>query len=395
MAERVTDEDRELLEELGADTAPAAVGGRSAREQRIIAGFEEIERFVEEHGRPPQHGANRDIFERLYAVRLDRIRELPECREVLKGLDRRGLLATAHPVGATDADAEQSDEDLLASLGAESGNDLTQLVHVRSRDEINAADEVARRVPCEDFAAFQPHFEQVQRELDAGTRSTAPYEMKVEIKEGDLFIHGGQKALVAAMGEEFTSGYERANRKLRVIYDNGTENAYLLRSFQRALYKTPGSRRIRKTDAGPLFADIEDKDDRASGYAYVLRSKSDHPFVAEHRTVLHKIGVTGGDVNRRVSNARKDPTFLLADVEVIATYKLANINRKKLEALLHRFFASARMDVELKDRFGSSVEPKEWFLVGLDVIQEVIQRLIDGTIEQVRFDWQTGNLHPR
>lgn len=144
-----------------------------------------------------------------------------------------------------------------------------------------------------------------------------------------------------------------------------------------------------------MFADIEDKDDRASGYAYVLRSKSDHPFVAEHRTVLHKIGVTGGDVNRRVSNARKDPTFLLADVEVIATYKLANINRKKLEALLHRFFASARMDVELKDRFGSSVEPKEWFLVGLDVIQEVIQRLIDGTIEQVRFDWQTGNLHPR
>jgi hypothetical protein len=395
MAERVTDDDRELLEELGVEATSAKAGGRSAREQRIIAGFEEIERFVEENGRAPQHGEDRDIFERLYAVRLDRIRESPECRAALSGVDRHGLLGAAPPGEASSTEGEQSDEDLLDSLGVDAGNDLTRLVHVRSRDEINAAEDVARRVPCLDFHLFQPLFEQVQQELDAGTRTTAKYEMKVEIQEGDLFIHGGQKALVAAMGEEFTSDYERMNRKLRVIYDNGTENAYLLRSFQRALYKTPGSRKILKTDAGPLFSDIEDEDDLASGYAYVLRSQSDHPFVAEHRTVLHKIGVTGGDVKRRVADARKDPTFLLADVEIIAAYKLANINRIKLEALLHRFFAGARMDVELKDRFNASVEPREWFLVRLDVIQEVIQRLIDGTIEQVQFDWQTGNLLQR
>ena len=91
MAEHVTDEDLELLDELGVDTAPTASGGRTAREQRIIAGFEEIERFVEEHGRTPEHGESRDIFERLYAVRLDRMRESAECREVLKGLDRAGF----------------------------------------------------------------------------------------------------------------------------------------------------------------------------------------------------------------------------------------------------------------------------------------------------------------
>ena len=119
MPERATDEDAELLAELGADTAPAETGGRSAREQRILAGFEDIERFVAEHGRVPEHGESRDIFERLYAVRLDRMRELAECREVLKGADSRGLLtahqqSTSKPVGD-----EPSDEELLATLGAQ------------------------------------------------------------------------------------------------------------------------------------------------------------------------------------------------------------------------------------------------------------------------------------
>jgi hypothetical protein len=391
MPEVVTDEDRELLEELGVDTVPAKTSGRTAREQRIIAGFEEVERFVAEHGRLPQHGEDHDIFERLYAVRLDRIRESAECRQVLKDLDSRGLLSPAQ-VAEKNANQELGDEELVASLGVEAGNDVTRLVHVRSREEIKAAEEVARRMPCRDFHEFQPLFEQVQQELDAGERSTAPYEMKVEIQKGDLFIHGGQKAVVAEMGEAFTSEYERLNRRLRVIYDNGTESAYLLRSFQRALYKTEGSRRILKTDPGPLFADVADEDDLASGYVYVLRSNSEHPFVKEHRELLHKIGVTGADVKSRVANAKKDPTYLLADVEIVATYKLANINRKKLEALLHRFFGNVQMDLELKDRFGSNVEPREWFLVPLNVIDKAIEKLKDGKIAEYRYDRETAKI---
>lgn len=125
---------------------------------------------------------------------------------------------------------------------------------------------------------------------------------------------------------------------------------------------------------------------------YVLRSKSDHPFVAEHRSVLHKIGVTGGDVKSRVANAKKDPTYLLADVEIVATYKLANVNGGALEALLHKFFGSARLDVQLRDRFGSHVEPREWFLVPLPVIDEVIQRMKDETIGDFRYDPETARL---
>ena len=66
---RFTEEDDALLEELGIEVETHKQASRTAREERVIAGFEEIQRFVEEHGHAPQHGEGRDIFERLYAVR--------------------------------------------------------------------------------------------------------------------------------------------------------------------------------------------------------------------------------------------------------------------------------------------------------------------------------------
>jgi T5orf172 domain len=180
--------------------------------------------------------------------------------------------------------------------------------------------------------------------------------------------------------------YGRRDQRLRVIFANGTESDLLVRSLQRALNKDKESRRITEPDWIPLFSGEEDDDDLPTGYIYVLRSQSDEPFIAEQRTLLHKIGVTGGDVKNRIGNAKKDPTYLLADVEIVATFKLANINRKKLEALLHKFFAGARLDLALKDRFGSHVEPREWFLVPLPVIEEAIQKLTDGTIGGFRYE---------
>ena len=220
------------------------------------------------------------------------------------------------------------------------------------------------------------------------------YKENAEIKKGDLFILDGQKVVVAELGERFFSDYGRHDRRLRVVYDNGTESDLLARSLQRALYKDTAGRRITSPGAGPLFSEIEEEDDSATGHIYVLRSRSAHPFVAENRTVMHKIGVTGGDVKSRVANAKKDPTYLLADVEIVATYKLANVNRKALEALLHRFFGSARLDLELKDRFGSQVEPREWFLVPLPVIDDAIQKLMAGTIGDFRYDPETARLVP-
>ena len=394
MAKKVTEEDIELLEELGVEAETQQTGGSSAREQRIIAGFEEIERFVQEQGRHPEHGENRDIFERLYAVRLDRIRESAECREILKDLDSQGLLGAGDEVHSGRIKEEPTDEELLASLGVKVAHaeDLTQLVHVRSREEIKAAEEIAQRNPCEDFGEFQPIFEKVQRELEAGQRHTLKYQDNAEVKNGDLFILDGQKVIVADLGDPFVSDYGRPDRRLRVVYDNGTESDLLVRSLQRALNKDKASRRITDPDLGPLFSDEEQEDDLPTGFVYVLRSKSEQPFVAKNRSVIHKIGVTGGDVKARVANAKKDPTYLLADVEIVATFKLSNINRKRLEALLHKFFGSARLDLELKDRFGGQVEPREWFLVPLKAIEEAIERLKAGSIGNYRYDATTAEI---
>jgi len=387
MADHVKDEDFDLLSQLEVDTSPEKKGGLCPREQRIIAGFEEIQRFAMENGRVPGHGENADIFERMYAVRLDRIRASAECRAVLEGRDVMGLLSENHSGAACVREGTETDDALLEELGVSTSpaGELGELKYVRSRQEIQSAEEVAQRTPCADFATFKPLFKRVQQDLDRGIRQTLKFQDNAEVKRGDWFILDGHKLLVAALGEEVTSGYGRPNRRLRVIYDNGTESDLLLRSLQRALNKDKASRRITDPNLGPLFSSEGMEGDVSSGTVYVLRSQSDHPFIRENREVIHKIGVTGGKVAQRIANAKKDPTYLLADVEIVASYALANVNRTKLEKLLHRLFAEARLDLDLKDRFGQDVEPREWFLIPLPVIEEAIERILDGTISEYQF----------
>jgi len=381
----------ELRSELSEFAELEKQSGRSPREERIIAGFEEIQRFVEKHGRAPQHGEDQDIFERLYAVRLDRLRALEECRTLLAPLDHQGLLAGAE-IAVVVSPATVDDDELLAELKEAAGpGSITELRHVRKSADKRAAEEIANRAVCEDFETFKPLFEQVQREIKSGVRKTLPVhnmeEIKLaEIQQGEYFIVGGQIAYVAETGEGFTTQYDRRDSRLRVIYDNGTESNLLIRSFQRALYRDESGRLITNPETGPLFADKAADDDLASGTIYVLRSKSEHPVVAANRDVLHKIGVTGGKVETRIANASLDPTFLMAEVEVIASYQLYNINRIKLENIIHRVFDPALLDIEIKDRFGIPVRPREWFLVPLFVVNEAVERIKDGTIMEYVYD---------
>jgi len=383
----VTDEDRALLDQLGVDATPQKKANLTAREQRIIAGFEEIERFVEEHGRTPLHGEENDIFERLYAVRLDQMCSSSECRELLEPLDSGGLLSSSSDKKKA-LPEEVSDKELLAALGveAEPDDDITTLKHVKSTKEKQAAEEVAQRTPCKDFHLYKSLFEQVQQDLESGKRQTRVYRGYKDIKQGDFYILEGQKIYVDEMGEIYMNHEQKRQEcRLRVIFDNGTESDHLLRSLQRALNKNEANRLITEPALGPLFSDEEDEGDISSGTIYILRSKSTNPFIAENRSVIHKIGVTGGDVKKRIANAKKDPTYLLADVEIVETFKLSNINRKKLESLLHKFFAAARLDLAFQDRFGQEVEPREWFLVPLPIIEEAINKLMDGTIGDYRY----------
>jgi hypothetical protein len=391
--------DLELLSALGVEATAKKKATLTPKQERIIAGFEEIQRFVEEHGHPPRHGEDKGVFERLYATRLDQIRKLAECRELVTELDTQGLL------DADDFDQEINfdeidDVELLAQLGVEApkDNDITELKHVKTRAEIKAREEIANRAPCVDFDKFKPLFLEVQSNLDNGSmeakllKNQKNQDYMAQINKGDWFIVNGQKAYVAQFSDQRIHGFDKNDYRVRVIYDNGTENELLLRSLQKALYEDESGRRIVSLSAGPLFDDNIDEDDLSSGTIYVLRSKLDHPVLNQSRDVIHKIGVTGGDVKKRIGNAKTDPTYLMADVEIVATYELFNINRQKLEALLHRFFDNAKMEIQIMDRFGKPVVPREWFLVPLFVIDEVVEKIKDGTIGEYRYDTDSAAL---
>lgn len=385
--------DLELLADLGVEIETKKGVARTPREERIIAGFEDILKFVDEHGRAPRHGEDRDIFERIYAVRLDRIRAQADCRALVEPLDSHGLLAGSDGVAEEPAEFED-DAALLADLGVAPGgeSDIAVLKHVRSRDEVKAAEEVANRKVCADFATFKALFAAVKRDLEAGTREARRFGEDAGIKAGEFFILGGQTVYVAEVLETFVSEYGRPDSRLRAIYDNGTESDLLLRSLQRGLYKDETGRRITDPIAGPLFGHESQDDDLESGTIYVLRSKSDHPDVAPHRDLIHKIGVTGGSVETRIAQAATDATYLLAEVEIVATYKLFNINRAKLENMLHRVFAPARLDLVIEDRFGTPVRPREWFLVPLHVIDQVVERIRDQSISRFVYDPESASL---
>lgn len=394
MADRpvIDQTDEEMLAELGALAETKPVRSHTIEEERVIVGFEDILKFVAEHGRLPLHGEDRDIFERLYAVRLDRLREQTRFHDLLAPMDHDGLLA---PKGDTSALQDLDDDALLAELGVGGDDpaDITTLRHVAPRNTINAADEVASRAPCPDFADYKPLFDQVQEDLRSGARQARKFVRDASIKQGEFFVLGGQLAYVAFVPDDLETEHGHPNGRLRVIFDNATQSETLLRSFQRALYKPElNGRRISDPELGPLFGSEPEEGDIDSGTIYVVRSKSDHPFVAAHRDVIHKIGVTGGAVESRLAGAATDPTFLMAPVDLVATYKLVGIDRKRLEAIFHRVFAASRLDLAIPDRFGGSARPREWFLAPLPVINEVVDRIRDGSITALAYEPSRASL---
>jgi len=388
----LTEEDDELLAELGIEVESKKSSVYTTREERIIAGFEEIQKFVTDHGHLPKNGEDKDIFERLYAVRLDQIRKQEECRNLLSKMDHQNLLGGDFRANI-DAISDLNDDELLAELGLnlEEENSITELKHVRSRAEKKVAEEIANRTRCEDFEQFKPLFEAAKMDLDTGFRKAIHFRRdagftKTTLKTGQFVIIGGQTAYIAETGEPFKAPNGDDDARLRVIYANGTESNILLRSLIRAMYKDETSRFITESTDGPLFSGESTENDLASGTIYVLRSLSDHPVVHQNSEIVHKIGVTGGDVKKRISNAKVDPTFLMADVEVIATYKLANINRTKLEKVIHKFLAAAKLDIETKDRFGQLVKSREWFLVPIFIIDQMVDKIRDGIVGDYYYD---------
>ena len=395
--DKFTAEDDELLAALGIEVEVKKKVTFTALEERVFAGFEEIQKFVEKEKRLPLHGEGNDIFERLYAVRLERIQEKQEFIDLLKDIDYQNILS-GEIKSSVKISEDLNDDELLERLGVENDeNSITNLKHVKTRAEKRAVEEFANRTICEDFEQFKPLFEKTKKEIENGFRETIRFRRdagftKTIIKEKLFVIVRGQMAYIASKGETFKAPNGEEDARLRVIYDNGTENDLLQRSLIRAMYKDETSRFVTTPGLGPLFSDELESDDLESGTIYVLRSNSKHSEIIKNREVFHKIGVTGNDINKRIANAKTDPTFLMAEVEVVATYKLANIKRHKLENLIQSFFKNAKLDIDIKDRFGKPVNPKEWFLVPIFIIDEVVEKIKEGTIGDYYYDVKSASL---
>ena len=382
----------ELRDELAEFAVEKKKVSRSHREERIIAGFEEIQKFVDDNKREPSNAAEADIFERIYATRLNQIRKQEECRRLVQELDHQGLLEGNSAQSTDEVDAMDAEE-LLAELDIIlPKDDVTNLTHVKPRSEIIPAEKIGKHIRCDDFDKFKPIFEKVQNELKSGIREARLFKDDASLKKGDLFILAGQKLYIDVKGEEFINKNNHKDHRLRVIYDNGTESDILARSLLRALNKDEGGRRITDPIAGPLFGNTIEDDDLPSGTIYVLRSLSDLPIVKENHEIVHKIGVTGGSVKKRIANAKLDATYLLADVEVVATYNLSNINRTKIENIVHQVLKPAKLDIEIIDRFGNPVKPQEWFMVPLFIIDEIIEKITDQSIGEYIYDTGTAQL---
>lgn len=392
---KFTEEDDALIAELGIGVTGKNKAALSAKEERIIAGFEEIQKFVDEHQREPASDQDKDIFERLYATRLEQIRRQPECIELLKERDSQDLLNEKFLGNVIDGD-ELDDDALLSELGISDlgETDITTLRHVKPRAEIQSAKGIGQRTPCKDFYIFKPLFERVQADIKSGVRKVIPFSKDGKdgsIEKENLFILAGQKIYVADIGDSFIGTDGRSEYRLRIIFDNGVESDQLMRSLQKRLWEDETGRRITDISMGPIFDDQPQEDDVASGVIYVCRSQSEHPLIKENRSGIHKIGVTGKDAAHRLSGAEGDPTFLFAKADLVASFEMFNIKRNKLETLLHRIFASARLEIEIPDRFGKPYRPQEWFCVPLDAICDAIEKIKDGSIVNYQFNIETGS----
>jgi hypothetical protein len=356
----------------------------SSEQQRIFDTFVDVNKFIDHHKRKPGDTVRPSVSERALRMKLNGLLNDPAVHVMLLPHDRHALLPAA-PVKQPQTLDEIFDDDLLKAPQ----DDIFELVHVKPAAA--KPDEIAERQVCAEFEKFKPLFEQCVREMADGKRKAIPFANEQEIGAGEFFILNGVLVYVADVGETHIRNGKK-NARLRLIFDNGTEGNNLLRSLATELYKDPDGRRITSTDMGPLFTDTPATGDTQTGMIYVLKSLSTDPDIRKLDGLLHKIGFTSGKMEVRIQNAKDDPTFLMAPVHPVTTYTLYNIDRVRLEHLLHDFFAAARLDIEVPDRFGKKVRPREWFLLPPAIIGEAIGRLKDGTIVNYRYDRDAGAL---
>jgi len=346
---------------------------------RLRESFREITAFVEKNGREPRKGMNMKELE--LAARLAEFRENPAKAQAVLDMDSSGLLPHE----------DTSLEEVMNSLSLPSCEedifDVSGLPAPR-----NKPDYVASRKPCKDFERYRHLFEQCQKDLMQNRRHivrVAGNRRPSGLGKGSFAVVRHVLCYIADESSEVTWQFHRQNRRLRVIYENGTESDILLLSLVRALYENGCL--ISERDEDTLNDMVLGEDDQETGIIYILKSKSSDPQIQQIPN-LCKIGVSTQRLEDRIAHAEHEPTYLMAKVEPIGLFTCYNVNVQKLEALLHRLFAEAQVVVDVVDDQGQVCHPHEWFSVPISVIRQAVDMILDGSIIGYRYDVRTQRM---
>lgn len=350
---------------------------------RLEDSFLEINDFYVERGRIPMVDAS-DINERKLAVRLRALILDDEKVNDLSHLDSHGLLKTSPP--------PENLDDIFSGDKFGLLDDPTGVLTLRNvPSNIKKADNIARAYKSKNFAKYEQGFKDTHADLKTGKLIRANISSEDQIQKGRYFVFSGVLSYVENRAESFDANGKK-NARLHVIYENGTESNILLRSFARTLYRAKEGARIVPKDyqTNPEWQDVTEED-QETGRIYILKSLSEETRIEDLKN-LYKIGFTTGRVEDRIRNAQTDPTYLMAPVEVVASYKCLNMNTQKLEHLIHRFFGEVKLDMSFKAVDGSSYVPSEWYIVELNVLDRVINLIINGEIVHYRYDSGLGDI---
>jgi hypothetical protein len=242
-------------------------------------------------------------------------------------------------------------------------------------------DYVAQRKVCEDFASFAPLFKEVHADLKAGRRSLLKISKTATLEKGRFFIVGGQLSYLADIGETHLSTNHLIDGRTRCIFEDGTESDILLQTLRKSVVGEGYGITETQDEANKVFFNNSDlsKTDKVTGYIYVLRSLSDVPEI-KNQPNLYKIGFTTQEVEERIANAVHQPTYLMAPVKIVDKYKVVNLNSHILETLIHQLLDAVNFHITVTDDNGEVHTPSEWYVVPIDIVKTIIEKIVDGSI---------------
>lgn len=367
-------------------------------EDRLIASFEEINAFFDKNKREPNKSS---MSEYGLMAKLKNFRENEAQKKILKPFDRHNLLGYVEMEKQTIDDILNDDD--LGLLDADKDLDIFKFKHIPRLEERAEADFVAQRKPLKEkeFEKYEVMFQKVHKEIKEGKRKILPFtNIEKNLHIGNFYLMDGlllylETANLKKQEWEQKSGNRvRIEGRTRTIFENGTYSNMLYRSLGKQIQKN--GKLITNTYEKlqqDLFVNsgLVKEEDMQSGWIYVLKSTSTNSQIVNIKN-LYKVGFASNSVDERIKNARHEATYLFADVKKIATYKVYNRNAAKLESLLHRFFANACLDIDLFNEKGQRLNPREWFVVPFEVIEETIQLILNENIVNYEYDPATKRI---